>query len=91
MIVKALKIGFIYSVLYFIGIIIFDYLKLSSDIVHNMTLALRTVLTIALTSTYTYKSKTPVFSIALFQFLLMMLITAFVLISIWEWIYRNIF
>jgi len=91
MIVKALKIGFIYSVLYFVGIIIFDYLKLSSDIVHNMTLALRTVLTIALTYTYSYTAKTPVFSIALFNFLLMMLITAFVLISIWEWIYRNIF
>lgn len=91
MIIKALKTGFIFSLLYFIGIIILDYLKLSSETAHNASIALRTVLTIILTSTYIYKSKTPVFSIALFQFLIMMLLTGFVLTGVWEWIYRNIF
>ncbi len=91
MIVKALKTGFIYSILYFVGIIILDNLKISSDTYHNVTVALRTVLTIVLAFSYMYKSKTPTFSIALFQFLLMMLITGFVLTSIWEWIYRNFF
>lgn len=91
MIVNAFKSGLIASLVILLWTVISNYLNLDVELKQNLGSLLRVVLTVIFVFIQSKKSKNHPLSIASFQFILMMLLTLFVFVNIWDWIYKNIF
>lgn len=91
MIVNALKSSLIASLIIFIWTIVSDYVHLDANLKQNLGSFIRTIVFLVFVLINSKKSKCHPLSIASFQYMLMLVLTSFLLANTWEWIYKNIF
>jgi hypothetical protein len=91
MIVNALKSGLIASFVILLWTIVSNYFKIDPNKTNEIGIVILTVLSVIFVLINSKKSKCHPISIASFQFVLMMLLTNFILSKTWAWIYTNIF